>query len=70
MLVAACLHLIAAIPNAAFLEFSVTDSALRRELLAEPFEVSNGRVSVPMKPRLGVEINSETVAAYSVTGRR
>jgi L-alanine-DL-glutamate epimerase-like enolase superfamily enzyme len=70
VLVAACLHLIAAIPNSAFLEFSVTDSALRRELLAEPFKVSKGRVSVPMKPGLGVEINSETVEAYSLTGRR
>jgi len=68
VLVAACLHLIAAIPNSAFLEFSVTDSALRRELLVEPFKVVKGRVEVPTKPGLGIEINAETVKAYSVRG--
>ena len=66
VLVAACLHLIAAIPNSAFLEFSVTDSALRRELLAEPFKVVNGRVAVPTKPGLGIEINPETVSKYAI----
>lgn len=65
VLVAACLHLIAAVPNSAFLEFSVTESALRRELLAEPFEVVNGRVAIPTKPGLGIEINPETVQKYS-----
>jgi L-rhamnonate dehydratase len=66
ILVAACLHLIAAIPNSAFLEFSVTDSALRRELLAEPFKVVQGRVAVPTKPGLGIEIDPETVDKYAV----
>jgi len=66
VLVAACLHLIAAIPNSAFLEFSVTDSALRRELLAEPFKVVKGRVAVPTKPGLGIEINPETVSKYAI----
>ena len=63
---AACLHLIAAIPNSAFLEFSVTESALRRELLTEPLKVVNGRVAVPTKPGLGIEINPETVQKYSI----
>jgi L-alanine-DL-glutamate epimerase-like enolase superfamily enzyme len=66
VLVAACLHLIAAIPNSAFLEFSVTDSALRRELLAEPFKAVKGRVAVPTKPGLGIEINPETVKKYGI----
>jgi L-alanine-DL-glutamate epimerase-like enolase superfamily enzyme len=66
VLVAACLHLIAAIPNSAFLEFSVTDSALRRELLLEPFKVVNGRVAVPTKPGLGIEINPQTVKKYGI----
>ncbi|MGD0226674.1 MAG: mandelate racemase/muconate lactonizing enzyme family protein [Terriglobia bacterium] len=66
VLVAACLHLIAAIPNSAFLEFSVTDSALRRELLVEPFKVVRGRVTVPTKPGLGIEINPETVKKYAI----
>jgi len=68
ILVAACLHLIAAIPNSLFLEFSVTDSPLRKELLLEPLKVVKGRVAVPTKPGLGIEINPETVKAYSVRG--
>jgi L-rhamnonate dehydratase len=66
VLVAACLHLIAAIPNSAFLEFSVTESSLRRELLLEPFKVVEGRVAVPALPGLGVEINPEAVKKYAV----
>jgi L-rhamnonate dehydratase len=65
VLVAACLHLIAAIPNSAFLEFSVTESTLRRELLTEPFQVVHGRVAVPTKPGLGVEINPEALQKYA-----
>jgi len=66
VLVAACLHLIAAISNSAFLEFSVTESALRWELLTVPFKVVKGRVAVPTQPGLGIEINPETVKAYSM----
>jgi L-rhamnonate dehydratase len=58
--------LIAAIPNSEFLEFSVTDSALRRELLVEPFQVVAGRVAVPTKPGLGFEINPEAVKKYAI----
>lgn len=39
ILVAACLHLIAAIPNSAFLEFSVTESPLRKSSLGSRFEL-------------------------------
>jgi len=67
VLVAACLHLIAAIPNSLFLEYSVSDSALRRELLAEPFQVVRGRVAVPTKPGLGVEINQAVLSKYAFT---
>ncbi len=65
VLVAACLHLIAAIPNSAFLEFSVTESSLRRELLVEPFKAVKGRVRVPTKPGLGVEINPDAIKKYA-----
>lgn len=66
ILVAACLHLIAAIPNSEFLEFSVTESTLRRELLTKPFQVVQGRVAVPTLPGLGVEINPDTMKKYAV----
>ena len=66
ILVAACLHLIAAIPNSLFLEYSVTESPLRRELLTKPFSVVKGRVAIPTNPGLGIEINPETVRKYGV----
>ena len=66
VLVAACLQLIAAIPNSLLLEYSVTDSALRRELLADPFKVVNGRVQVPGGAGLGIEINQDTVKKYGL----
>jgi L-alanine-DL-glutamate epimerase-like enolase superfamily enzyme len=69
VLVAACLHLIAAIPNSLFLEFSVTESPLRREILTEPFRVVGGRVAVPQKPGLGIEINEATVKKYRAPQR-
>ena len=64
LLVAATLQLIAAIPHAPFLEFSVTESGIRKEILARPFEQRNGLVSVPQSPGLGVEINPEVIEKY------
>jgi len=66
ILIAACLHLIAAIPNSLFLEFSVSESPLRRDLLLKPFRAVNGYVDVPTKPGLGIEINPDTLKAYAV----
>ena len=64
ILVAASIQLIAAIPNAPFLEFSITQSPIRRELLAEPFVQKGGWVNVPQKPGLGIELNRETIKKY------
>src|SRR5665647_637249 len=47
ILVAASIHLIAAIPNAPVLEFSVTESPIRKGILKTPFELKDGYVSVP-----------------------
>jgi L-alanine-DL-glutamate epimerase-like enolase superfamily enzyme len=47
VLVAASIQLIAAIPHAPFLEFSITESAIRKELLVNPFVQKNGFVDVP-----------------------
>ena len=44
VLVAASIQLIAAIPHAPFLEFSVTESAIRKELLVNPFKQKDGFV--------------------------
>jgi L-alanine-DL-glutamate epimerase-like enolase superfamily enzyme len=67
VLVAATLQFIASIPGVPFLEFSVTESAIRKELLTEPFVQKDGFIEVPQKPGLGIEINYETIEKYRVT---
>ena len=67
ILVAACIHLIAATPNVPFLEFSVTESAIRKELLRKPFVQKDGFVMVPTEPGLGIELNPEVIKKYGVT---
>jgi L-alanine-DL-glutamate epimerase-like enolase superfamily enzyme len=67
VLVAASIQLIAAIPHAPFLEFSVTESAIRKELLVNPFKQKDGFVDVPQLPGLGIELNPEVIRKYGVT---
>ncbi|HEY4155034.1 MAG TPA: mandelate racemase/muconate lactonizing enzyme family protein [Puia sp.] len=66
VLVAASIQLIAAIPNAPFLEFSVTDSAIRKELLVNPFKQKDGFVDVPQTPGLGIELNPDVIKKYGI----
>ena len=65
-LVAASIQLIAAIPHAPFLEFSVTESAIRKELLVNPFKQKDGFVEVPQTPGLGIELNPDIIRKYGV----
>jgi L-alanine-DL-glutamate epimerase-like enolase superfamily enzyme len=66
VLVAASIQLIAAIPHAPFLEFSVTESAIRKELLINPFKQKDGFVEVPQKPGLGIELNPDIIKKYGM----
>ena len=66
VLVAASIQLIAALPDVPFLEFSVTESAIRKELLVKPFVQKNGYVEVPQEPGLGIELNPEVVRKYGI----
>jgi L-alanine-DL-glutamate epimerase-like enolase superfamily enzyme len=66
ILVAASIHLIAATPDVPFLEFSVTESAIRKELLVKPFVQKDGFVEVPTTPGLGIELNPEVIRKYGV----
>lgn len=66
ILVAASIHLIASIPHAPFLEFSVTESGIRKELLANPFVQKDGYVDVPTGPGLGIELNPDVIRKYGV----
>ncbi len=67
ILVAASIQMIAAIPHAPFLEFSVTESAIRKELLLTPFKQKDGYVDVPQTPGLGVELNPEVIRKYGIS---
>lgn len=64
ILVAASIHLIAALPNIPFLEFSVTESAIRKELLVKPFIQKDGFIDVPTAAGLGIELNPEVIRKY------
>lgn len=66
VLVAASIHFIASVQHAPFLEFSVTESAIRKELLAKPFAHKNGYVDVPQAPGLGIELNPEVIKKYGI----
>ncbi|MBL7700336.1 MAG: mandelate racemase/muconate lactonizing enzyme family protein [Chitinophagaceae bacterium] len=66
ILVAASIHFVAAVPNAPFLEFSVTDSPIRKEILVNPFVMKDGYVDVPQGPGLGIEFNTDIIKKYGV----
>jgi L-rhamnonate dehydratase len=66
ILVAATIQLIASLPHVPFLEFSVTESAIRKELLLKPFVQKDGFVEVPSSPGLGIELNPEVILKYGV----
>jgi L-alanine-DL-glutamate epimerase-like enolase superfamily enzyme len=64
VLVAASIQFIAATPHAPFLEFSVTESVIRKELLLNPFKQKDGYVDVPQEPGLGIELNPDVIKKY------
>jgi L-alanine-DL-glutamate epimerase-like enolase superfamily enzyme len=67
--IAASAHLAAAIPNCPFIEFlpaNLTDSALRRDLVTDELEIKEGRLALPQRPGLGIELNRDALERYSV----
>lgn len=63
--IAASLSLLAAIPEAPFLEFCIEDSPIRNELVRNPFRVEDGYVAVPEEPGLGIELNDQVLERYA-----
>jgi L-rhamnonate dehydratase len=61
ILVAASLHFVATLDRPTWSEFSVADSTLVNGILSEPFELEDGRLSVPTGPGLGIEIDDELI---------
>lgn len=66
VLVAATIQFIASVPGVPFLEFSVTESPIRKELLTEPLIQVNGYIDVPQKPGLGIELDYEKMEKYRI----
>jgi len=64
--IAASLHVLATLPEAPFLEYSMARSAIREELTYQTFPVRNGLVALPEGPGLGATINEEVLQRYLV----
>jgi L-alanine-DL-glutamate epimerase-like enolase superfamily enzyme len=66
VLVAASLHLVAAMPHGTLAEFSVADSPLVHDLLEQPFALSDGSLAVPQGPGLGIRLDASTLNRFRV----
>jgi D-galactarolactone cycloisomerase len=66
VLLAATMQLMAAMPNACFLELDSSGNAVYEELLVAPLDIDNGYVCVPQNPGLGVELKDETIKKYAI----
>ena len=61
-------HLMAAVPDLQLgCEFYMPTYYAADDILAEPFPVQNGEVIVPGKPGLGVRVDREKLARYSLS---
>ena len=60
------LQVCAVSPAAVILEYSLGANPLLHELAEEDFTVTDGEMTIPDRPGLGVTINEEFVKTYSV----
>jgi L-rhamnonate dehydratase len=66
VLVAASLHFASTLDRPTFSEYSTESSPLVRDLLAEPFSFTNGRLRVPFGPGLGIELDGQVLERLRV----
>ncbi len=60
-------HLMAAVPNLTLgCEFYMSNYYISEDILTEPFTVTAGDVIVPDRPGLGIAVNRDVLARYSV----
>jgi len=64
---AASMHLVAAIPNAIYLEYTLSDSPLNTDLFPEAVVVRDGIARVPEAPGLGVTLDLDVLRRYAWT---
>ncbi|HLJ87875.1 MAG TPA: mandelate racemase/muconate lactonizing enzyme family protein [Candidatus Angelobacter sp.] len=71
--VAATAHVAAASPNCPFIEnlpAEVAHSRLRRELVNEELTIKDGRMDLPRRPGLGIELRSEAKNKFATSGKK
>lgn len=67
IVLAATLHVLAAMPQDSWMEYAISDSPLRNELCHPHFEIdSEGYISIPDTPGLGIELNEEVIDKYRI----
>lgn len=67
--IAASAHLCVSTPVCPLIEYlpaELCDSVLRKELVQDELKMVDGRIALPTKPGLGVELNPDAVAKYEV----
>ena len=67
--IAASAQLVAVTPHCPYFEFlpaNLCDSLLRKELVEEELEIREGKISLPEKPGLGIEVNMEALKRFKV----
>jgi len=71
--IAATAHVAAVSPNCRFIEFqpaAVAESQLRRELVVDELKIEGGRIGLPKRPGLGIELNPAAVTRFSEAAER
>jgi len=71
--IAAAAHMAIATPHCAFIEFlpvELSESALRKDLLTTELHMIDGKIPIPDRPGLGVELNREALARFKEAARR
>jgi L-alanine-DL-glutamate epimerase-like enolase superfamily enzyme len=66
--IAATAHLAAVTPHMPFFEFvpqEVAESALRRELVRDELSLVDGRLPLPRKPGLGIELDRDALDSFA-----
>jgi L-alanine-DL-glutamate epimerase-like enolase superfamily enzyme len=71
--IAAAAHMAIATPHCAFIEFlpvELSESALRKDLLTQELHMVGGKIPLPARPGLGVELNHEALDRFKEAARR
>ena len=65
--ISASAHLAAVTPHCPFFEYlpsELTDSKLRQELVQDDLKLVDGKLAIPQKPGLGIEVNMDALKKF------